>query len=168
MDSPVDIVVRSAGKDVGDFGHIYVNGIDLSPNQRGYNLVALEPDSGDLLEAASFDTHDPFTAPESSAALAAWIDALPTGTLVAGAVRDAAALSLGEDAWQALQTLGVHNDIRGNLRRAHGFVGVVGAPPGSAADTVSDLWPVTLTVGDGITEPNPSFALVELSWIVGK
>ena len=63
VESPVHITVRSAGKDTGDFGHIYVNGVDLSPNQRGYNLVALDPTTGDLLEAAAFDTHDPRVAP---------------------------------------------------------------------------------------------------------
>ena len=164
VNSPVDIVVRSAGKDVGDFGHIYVNGVNQSPNQRGYNLVALDPSTGDLLAVAVFDTHDPITAPEASAEMAAWINALPTGTIVAGAVRDAAALSLEKDAWQALQTLGVHNNISGNVRRAHSFVGVKGALSGFAADSISDLWPVTLTIGDGITEPDPSFALLELGW----
>lgn len=161
--SPVHITVRSAGKDIGDFGHIYVNGADLSPNRRGYNLVALAPDTGELIAADAFDTHDPRT-PGESARLAAWVAALPPGTIVAGAVRDAAALNLGEDALAAFRSLGVFNDIRGQLRRAHGFIGVKGAPTGSAMDFVSDSWPVTVSVGDGLTEAAPSFALLGLGW----
>ncbi|HEY51902.1 MAG TPA: hypothetical protein G4N94_00395 [Caldilineae bacterium] len=162
-ESPANIVVRSAGKDTGDFGHIYIDGIDHSPNRRGYNLVALDPGSGSLLAAANFDTHDPLLADESTR-MAAWIDALPVGTIVAGAVRDAAALNLQPDAIAALHGLGVQSDIRGHIRRAHGFVGVKGAAPGSAAAATSDLWPVTVTVGDGLTEPTPAFALLEMRW----
>ncbi len=165
--SPVHITVRSAGKDIGDFGHIYVNGVDLSPNRRGYNLVALAPDTGALISADAFDTHDPRT-PGESARLAAWVADLPPGTIVAGAVRDAAALNLSEDALAAFWSLGVVNDIRGQLRRAHGFIGVKDAPAGSAMDFVSDLWPVTVSVGDGLTEPAPSFALMGLGWQVGR
>ena len=33
-----------------------------------------------------------------------------------------------------------------------------------AADFVSDQWPVTVVVGDGLTEANPTFALLELGW----
>ena len=88
------------------------------------------------------------------------------GELVAGAVRDAAALNLEETAWRALQALGVHNDIRGQMRRAHGFIGVKDAPRGSAVDFVSDQWPVTVVVGDGLTEPEPAFALIELGFFI--
>ncbi len=161
--SPVAITVRSAGKDNGDFGHVFVNGVDFSANRRGYNLVAIRPDDGVILATAHFDTHDPFvTGP--SAAMAAWIEALPAGVIVAGAVRDAAALNLGEDAVQALRRLGVVGDIRGHLRRAHAFVGVKGAAAGTAAEVTSDLWPATVAIGEGLTEPEPTLALLGLGW----
>ncbi|MDW8268422.1 MAG: interleukin-like EMT inducer domain-containing protein [Anaerolineae bacterium] len=161
--SPVHVTVRSAGKDIGDFGHVFVNGVDYSPNRRGYNLVAIAPTDGAVLAAAHFDTHDPFVS-GPSAALAAWIEALPDGVIVAGAVRDAAALNLGEDAVQALRRLGVVGDIRGHLRRAHAFIGVKGAAAGTAAEVTSDLWPATVAVGDGLTEPRPTLALLGLGW----
>jgi hypothetical protein len=164
VESPVNIVVRSAGKDVGDFGHIYVDGVDVSPNQRGYNLAAVDPVSGQVLDAASFDTHDPHQAPAASVAMTAWINALPEGVIVAGAVRDAAALSLSDDAVLALHSLGVADDIRGELRRDHAFVGVKGAAPGSAPSATSDLWPATIVIGDGLTTPTPVFALQRLIW----
>ena len=162
--SQLHIVARSAGKDVGDFGHIYINGQEFSPNQRGYNLVLIDPAAGRVLGAANFDTHDPRQSPEASAAMAAWIDALPDGVIVAGAVRDAASLSLGEDAVAALRRLGVTDDIRGSVRRDHAFVGVKGAVPGTALSHTSDLWPVTVVVGRGFTAPTPTFALMRLEW----
>ena len=166
VQSPFHITVRSAGKDTGDFGHIFVNGVDVSPNQRGYNLVWIDPTTGRVVESAHFDTHDPRQAPQASAAMAAWIQALPAGAMVAGAVRDAAALSLGEDAVQALHTLGVVDDVRGHLRRAHGFVGVKGAAPGTALSQVSDLWPVTVVVGQGFTAATPTLGLMRVQWDV--
>ncbi|MCO6450009.1 MAG: hypothetical protein J5I90_04400, partial [Caldilineales bacterium] len=166
-ESPANLVLRSAGKDTGDFGHIFVNGVDVSPNQRGYNLAAIDPSTGALIDAAIFDTHAPYLEGES-AHLAAWVAAQPEGTIIAGVVRDAAALNLSDEAWQALQSLGVHNDIRGQFRRAHAFVGVKDAPPGSAAGFVSDQWPVTLVIGDGLTEDSPAFALIEMAWSLGQ
>ncbi len=163
--SPVSIVVRSAGKETGDFGHIMVEGEEHGPNQRGYNLVAIEPATGRVLAAAVFDTHDPYLAPQPSAELAAWVAALPAGVIVAGAVRDAAALSLGEDALQSLRSLGVQTDIRGSLRQAHAFVGVKGAVPGAAIEATADGWPAMVVVGDGLTEPDPAFALVGMGWL---
>ncbi len=166
--SPAHIVARSAGKDIGDFGHLYVNGAEVSPNQRGYNLAAIDPQTGRVLDAVVFDTHDPRQAPAASAAMAAWIHALPQGVIVAGAVRDAAALSLGEDAVGALRSLGVEDDIRGQLRRAHAFIGVKGAAPGTALSQTSDLWPATVVAGQGFTAPTPGFALLKLTWRAGS
>ena len=56
------------------------------------------------------------------------------------------------------------NDIRGSERRAHGFIGVKDGGAGNAIDFTSDLWPVTATVGDGLTQPTPAFALLELAY----
>jgi hypothetical protein len=42
---PAGLLVRSAGQETGDFGHIYVNGEDLSPNAR-LQPVALTPTTG--------------------------------------------------------------------------------------------------------------------------
>ena len=50
---PVSLLVRSAGQETGDFGHIYVDGVERSLNRRGYNLVAVSPD-GRVLDSANF------------------------------------------------------------------------------------------------------------------
>ncbi len=140
--SPGDLRVRSRGQPHGSASSIWFNGAELSPDGRGYNLVALDP-RGRLLRAAAFDT---FADPTQAAELAAWIASLPGGTIVAGAVRDEASARLSEEAVRALSTLGVAGDLRGRFRESHAFVGVKGGPPGSALEALAPR-PVELTVG---------------------
>jgi hypothetical protein len=128
--APGDLTVRSAGQPWGDRAAIALNDVELAPGRRGYNLVALAPD-GAVREAAAFDT---FAEPGAGAKLAEWVAALPAETVVAGAVRDEASGRLDAAAVGALRTLGVAGDLRGRLRESHAFVGVKGAPPGSALE----------------------------------
>ena len=152
------LVVRSAGQETGDFAHVYADGSDLSPNRRGYNLVAWSPDDGRLLGAKAFDTHGD---PAASARLAAWVRALPPGTVVAGAVRDEASLNLGADAIDALRSLGVATDLRNHFRWGHAFIGTAGATPGSAHEQASGLSVAQVAAGLSITSPQVAAALVE-------
>ena len=140
--SPGDLRVQSAGQPYGESASIVFNGVELAPNQRGYNLAALTPD-GRFHATGVFDT---FFDAKAAANLAAFIHGLPAGTLVAGAVRDEASGFLSESAVAALLTLGVAGDLRGHFRESHAFVGVKGAAPGTALE---DLGPraLTLTVG---------------------
>jgi Interleukin-like EMT inducer len=128
--SPVDLVVRSGGQPHGDVASIRIGMGEVAPNRRGYNLVALGAE-GDLRGRMAFDT---LADSRASAQLAAWVQALPAGTIVVGAVKDEASAQLGPDAVQALAALGVAGDLRGRYRESHAFVGVKGAPPGSALE----------------------------------
>ena len=152
------LVVRSAGQETGDFAHIFADGADLSPNRRGYNLVAWSPDDGRLLGAEAFDTHGD---PTASARLAAWIAALPPGSVVAGAVRDEASMNLGAAAIDALRSLGVVADLRNHFRWGHAFIGAAGATPGSAHEQASGLGVAQVAAGLPITSPQVAAALVE-------
>jgi Interleukin-like EMT inducer len=111
-------------------GSVRFNNTELAPNQRGYNLVALDV-TGRLIVAAAFDT---FNRKAANAELADWVAALPPRTIVAGVVRDEASRLLREDAIHAFRTLGVAGDLRGRVREVHVFVGVKGAPLGSAIE----------------------------------
>jgi hypothetical protein len=142
--SPVSVLARSAGEETGDFAHLYVDGVDLSPNERGYNLVALDPLYGDVVAKAGFDTH---ADPAASSRLAAWVKALPPGSIVAGAVRDEASMSLSEEAVAALRTLGVTTDLRDHFRWGHAFLGAAGAAPGSALEAVDGIRPAQVSAG---------------------
>jgi hypothetical protein len=127
---PVDVLVRSSGQPYGDTASIRVGIGELAPNRRGYNLVALEP-TGRIQDRAVFDT---FGDPAASGALARWVEALPAGTIVLGAVKDDASARLNAAAVAAFATLGVHGDLRGAHRESHAFIGLKGARPGSALE----------------------------------
>ena len=102
--SPGDLRVWSSGGPWQRPGsRITLNAAELSPDRRGYNLVAIGRE-GRPLATATFDT---FVKAEASAALASWIHSLPDGTIVAAAVRDDASGLLGADAVAALRSLGV-------------------------------------------------------------
>jgi hypothetical protein len=141
--APGDLVLVSRGGDLDDrAGMVRFNEVEVAPNLRGYNLVALDS-TGRLVATSVFDT---FGRQAASGELAAWVAALPAGTVVAGAVKDEASGLLDETAVRALRTLGVAVDLRGRFRHAHAFVGVKGAPSGSAVERVGRP-AVTLSVG---------------------
>jgi hypothetical protein len=143
----VDLVVVSGGHAHGDIASLRANAVERARNRRGYNLVALDL-AGRVLGAETFDT---FRDPGAAGRLVRWIDALPQGTVVAGAVKDEASGRLDETAVHALRTLGVRGDLRGRFRESHGFVGVKGAPAGSALEGLGPRR-VTLAVGDAHPE----------------
>jgi Interleukin-like EMT inducer len=130
--APGTLVVRSSGDPQNRVGSIELDGVELSPDGRGYNLVALDP-GGRVVDRATFDTHGD---PAASVVLATWVQGLTPGTIVAGAVRDEASGSLDARGIAALRSLGVAGDVRGRFRTAHAFVGVKGAPVGSAIEEV--------------------------------
>ena len=143
------VLALSAGADVGDFARIFLAGQDVSPNRRGYNLVALDS-AGQLLEATSFDT---FADPQASQAMAAWLEQWPAGTVIAGAVRDEASRHLGPEAVAGLARLGLRVDLQGRFRWSHAFVGVVGAPGGSGVEQADVLGPAAAWVGSPVDGP---------------
>ena len=112
VESPVNLVVQSAGQEVGDFGYIYVDGENVSPNQRGYNVAVLDPQSGAVEQVAAFDTH---LDEGASRALAGFLSSVPSGHIVAVAAADEASRLLGEDAIAALQGIGAAGDLRGKI-----------------------------------------------------
>jgi hypothetical protein len=158
--APGDLYVSSMGQIHGQGRSILqLNGRDVGPprRSRGYNLVALS--LAGALEPGSFDT---FGEADASAQLAAWVDRLPPGTIVMGAVSDEASTELGGDAVAALGTLGVQTDMRGRFRESHAFVGVKGAPRGTALEA-SGPDPVELRVGS--PDDPAGFALTEFTLV---
>ena len=151
----LSLLVRSAGMDVGDFAHIYANGVELSPNERGYNFVVLNPDTGEVEARASFDT---FASEEESRAMAGFVAGIPSGRIVAVAVRDEASLHLTEAGVGALRLIGAASDLRGCFRCGHAIIGVKGLRPGEAMEGVSPTLPVSLWAGEALSEPHVAAA----------
>src|SRR5262249_54741280 len=131
--SPVGLWAFSAGKETGDEGTIYVNGHQRAANRRGYNLVAVDPVTGDVLWCDAFDA---LATPDESHRLAEAVGRLPAGTIVATAVKDEASRALTDEAVAALRSLGGREDIRGRYRVSHVLVGVKGAAAGTAIERV--------------------------------
>jgi hypothetical protein len=157
------LLVQSAGEEVGDFGHIYVNGVDVSPNQRGYNVAVIGP-AGNV-RTASFDTH---LDPGASVRLATFVAAVPDGQTVAVAVADEASMNLGEDAVVALRSIGATGDLRGKFRWSQAVIGVKGAAPGSALEVMDGLRPVGVAAGPALTEPAVAAAVEWIRFEAGE
>jgi hypothetical protein len=151
---PAALVVCSAGEEVGNFGHIYVNGVDRSPNRRGYNVVVISPEGS--VQAMSFDTH---LDPGASAALAAFIQRAPAGHTVAVAVADEASLKLGREAVAALGSVGAAGDLTGRFRWSQALIGARGDQPGTALEAMDALRPVCVAAGPALTEPDVAAGL---------
>ncbi len=163
VESPANLVVQSAGQEVGDFGHIYVDGVEVSPDERGYNVAVIHPETGIVEQAAAFDTH---LDADASSALAAFLDAVPAGRIVAVAASDEASRLLGEDAVEALLRIGAQGDLRGRFRWGHAIIGVQGAPSGTALEAMDWMRPVAVVAGDGATGQDLASAFGEIRFTV--
>ena len=161
VESPVNLTVQSAGLEVGDFGHVYVNGQDLAPNERGYNVVVLDPGSGEVWGQAAFDTH---LDEEASESMAAFLASVPAGYIVAVAAADEASRLLDESAVRALYGIGASGDLRDKWRWSHAIAGVQGAPPGSAQEALDWMRPVSVVIGEGATEPHLAAAFAAITF----
>ncbi len=139
------ITVISAGEEVGDFAHIFVNGRDISPNQRGYNVAIVAP--GQTIQTALFDTH---LDPAASSGLVNFLAAAPADAFIAVAAADEASAKLSEETVRALQGVGAKGDLRGCFRCSHAFIRL---PSGATLEALDALRPVGLTTGLGLTEP---------------
>jgi Interleukin-like EMT inducer len=131
VNSPVDLIVTSAGKEHGWIASIEVNGTDVSRDFRVYNVVVVDPRSGSVERRDVFDT---FLSRAESARLADFIERVPAGRIVAAAIRDDGVGQLTDDAVRAFRSLGGQIDPRGTLFVSDLLVGVKGAAPGTAVE----------------------------------
>ncbi len=161
--SPLAVLVESAGEETGDFGHIWVNGVDAVPNpgEPGYQVVVIDPALGRVTDRGYFNT---LADPAASEALAQFIDAVPSGYWVAVAAADDASLALQPAAVDALHTIGATGDLRGRFRWGHAILGTKGAAPGTALEAMGALQPVTVYRGGPWHSPYVAAALRTLAW----
>jgi hypothetical protein len=135
VQAPVDIEINSGGA-AQDFAFITVTEpdgatSDASAGRRGYNLAAIDPRSGKVLDVRGFDTYaNTFEADR----MAQFVEELADGVVVVGAARGDASASLNDRAVQALASLGSAVDLRATPGYGHAFVGVKGVVPGAAAE----------------------------------
>jgi hypothetical protein len=152
---PVNILAKSAGHEIGDFGHIFLNGRNVSLEGTGYNAVALDPETGAIQDRRLFNT---FASEAASRNMSRWIDALPEGTVVVLAVRDEASMKLTQEAVDALRSLGLEGDLRDRFRWSHAAIGAKGLEPGQGLESIEQLRPAAVKLGLGVTSPDVAAA----------
>lgn len=109
-------------------GHVWIG-------EKGYTVAAFEPGP----EAAEVRVFNTSWSEEASHAMAAYLHQLPRGSIVAVASFYDASRALTEDAVGALAAFGLTGDLRGRFQWAHAGIGVKGAPPGSAIESIGEF-----------------------------
>jgi hypothetical protein len=128
--TPADLVVN-----VSDLASIKVNGREVSPLGRGYNVVVIDPDTGAVVKAQAFNTMDDKV---QSRAMTEFIGAVPAWYIVVVASQKEFAENLGDRTVEMLHSIGGNIDPRQAGARMHAMIGVKGAPPGTAIEDTSD------------------------------
>jgi len=143
--SKADIVVESASRSYGSFATIWVNGINHSPRQPGYNVVILDSENGSLLGRAAFNVEKD---PRQFAAMKKFIENTAIGSIVIISLKGNA----GIDTDQSLRAVGLliganpggRDDAE--VTASHLIIGIRGASPGHAVEIVDESL-ITHTIG---------------------
>jgi hypothetical protein len=150
------MVAKSAGQEVGDFAHIWINGVDRAINQRGYNVV-FNPAGDSVRLARHFDV---FASTHESDRMVS--EMKTRGHDVVLAVRDEASLHRTVELEQILQSLGVTQ--LGEWRWSHVFIRYynVEARETIIREDASPIRPAIVSIGERITAPQVAGAV---EWI---
>ncbi|CAN5532771.1 hypothetical protein BH10CHL1_BH10CHL1_40040 [soil metagenome] len=148
--SPVDISVLAGGPI--KYSAIIVDGVTVTPQQRGIVLALIDPKSGQVLAADGFDTYQ--TEAQSNR-LAAAISAAADGTIVALATYDEGTAKLNAATRLAFASLGATIDLRNKIGAAYALIGVKGSVAGAAVERL-DTQSLVLDVGIGAMPAQPT------------
>ena len=164
--------VESAGYADGDFARIIIDNQPRIQPSRGHNLVVVDGASGRIIATRTFDTYR-----DSSAAntMARFIDDVPDDFYVLAAIKDEGSVSMTENAYRALESIGSALCREVGPRDSWAIAGRKGAAPGSVPerlvrsgngtavvqDTVSYYAPAGVSVTPDI---GPATEWKKLSW----
>jgi hypothetical protein len=161
LDSAPGLLVESAGLEAGNYAHIWLNGVDIAPNQRGYNLSILDGQTWQPRAVAAFDTH---VDPAASAALVEFLGQMDDDSVLAVAVKDTASDQLSSEAAEALAAWGL-SDLRDRFRWSQAAI-VLGANVAGGqrqvAEHVDGLQAASAGHGPGWREPQ---AAAQVHWL---
>ena len=133
--SPVDIIIRSAGARVGNYGQILINGNNVSQNRRGYNIVVLNPKNGKVEMSKNFDTHG---SKDDVKKMIEFINGIEKGKIVCVAVLDEASRTLSKEDGEIFEKFGSKENLYGKHRWSCGIIGVKGSRYGEAIEAIDD------------------------------
>jgi hypothetical protein len=161
LDSAPGLLVESAGLEAGNYAHIWLNGVDIAPNQRGYNLAIIDGQTWQPRAVGVFDTH---ADPAASDALVDFLGQMDDDSILAAAIKDTAGEQLSDAAAQALAGLGLTN-LQGRLRWSQAAIvfGANGAGGGRQIVEQSDgLQAASAGYGPGWRQPQ---AAAQIQWV---
>jgi hypothetical protein len=161
LDVAPGLLVESAGLEAGNYAPIWLDGVDLAPNTRGYNLAIIDGATWRPRAVAAFDTHADAAA---SAALVQFLGQMDEDSVLAVAVKDTASDQLSAEAVQALAAWGV-SDLHGRFRWSQAAI-VLGANAAGGqrqvVERIDGLQAASVSYGPGWREPR---AAAQIQWV---
>jgi len=173
--APVDVVSVSRGAYQDPIGDIFVDGVQVSCKMSGYNVVALKPESGAIIDSVNFATAADRRAESEFQAL---VDSFKPSTIVAVAVLGDGTYKADETITQCLGALGGENGLvqdsswaeevsriagvgpqqngkktrgmlfPGRFRHSYALIGAKGAKKGAALETTGWNRSVVAVISD--------------------
>ncbi|MDZ7338038.1 MAG: C25 family cysteine peptidase [candidate division KSB1 bacterium] len=104
---------------------------------RGHNLVVVDHQTGRILDKKHFDT---YASAADADSMAAYVERLPSGTIVLVAIADEGTVGMTERAHSALQSLGSALTRQVGVRGSWALVGRKGATPGSVPEALAPAY----------------------------
>jgi hypothetical protein len=135
-------VVSPVNLEVHAFDEAYISAswpdgtqTDASGGRRGYNVAVIHPHTGKVLDMQGFDTA---ANGYEADALAAYLKTIRPGQIVVLATKGDASAHLNQAAVDAIRNLGSRVSSPADLAgQSHALVGIQGAAPGAAAETIA-------------------------------
>lgn len=127
----IPMLLQSSRTEQVGYALIEVANQSVMTTRRGHNFAVLHPHSGAVLQTGHFDTYGN---PDAAAQLVQFIDDIPTGHLVLGAVNEEGSRNLTETVYQALESIGSAQGRDIAYRYAWAILGRKGAQIGSVPE----------------------------------
>ncbi len=124
---------ESAGLLDGNYAFFWRDKEYFTANQRGHNLAVFDETDGQFLSKTNFDT---FIELENAEAMAQFINGIPTGHIVLAAIQDEGSVSMTENAYLALESIGSAMTRQVAYRDSWAIIGRKGAPIGSVPEAL--------------------------------
>jgi len=130
----IPILLQSAWTNSIGYAVIEVENQSALQTGRGYNFAVLDQHNGRVLQTEHFDTYGDA---QAAARLVAFLDGIPAGRWVLGAISDEGYTHMTEDAYQAIESIGSTRIRQVQYRSMWAIIGKKGAAPGSVPEGLS-------------------------------
>jgi hypothetical protein len=120
---------------VGDYGHVLINGKNVSQNKIDYHMVVLNPETGQIEVSEDFNTYQ---IKADSKRMNDFINSVARGRIVCIAVAHETSLELSQEEGNVFEHIGAKENISGHFLRDQALIGVKGAKKGEALEQISD------------------------------